>query len=304
MGTRNAFLEEAVSHNGYLETPVNRTKFGKAFGWDGVAWCHIYLSVCAKWSGNGDIIPWTASCWHGMNWFAQRGQFIRRGKGKPQPGDLVYYGSAGQDHVGLVYAVDGGHIYTIEGNTSNASGFNPNGGGVHKKKWSLNYSRIYGYGRPAYTEAQESEAPDMYVSLGSKNWKGRPRRGQSIYVHFDMEYSDRFNQHGDGKAYPTVLVTPSYYVATVGVTVEGMPPDGKCWIRFVEVQKENGKFPITEVGPAQTIVGTADGGPVHVTHTNADTILHDRRLRIQMGGFSHDGATVRPTSLKILAWKR
>ena len=44
------------------------------------------------------------------------------------------------------------YVYTIEGNTSVASGVIANGGGVCRKKYSLSYNRIYGYGRPEYDE--------------------------------------------------------------------------------------------------------------------------------------------------------
>ena len=53
-------------------------------------------------------------------------------------------------HTGLVYDVDNTYVYTVEGNTSGASGVVANGGGVCCKKYKLNYTRIYGYGRPAY----------------------------------------------------------------------------------------------------------------------------------------------------------
>lgn len=49
---------------------------------------------------------------------------------------------------GLVYDVGSKYVYTVEGNTSSASGVVPNGGAVAKKKYALNYSRIAGYGRP------------------------------------------------------------------------------------------------------------------------------------------------------------
>jgi hypothetical protein len=170
-------IDEALKHEGYLETPSNRTKFGKEFGWDGVAWCHIFLSVCAKNSGNRDVIPWTAGCWTGQDWFRDKGQFFRRGAKTPKAGDLVYYGDNGSDHVGLVVSVSGGKIHTIEGNTSKASGYNPNGGGVHRKSWSLGYSRIYGYGRPKYGSAGGSggSAPKPTPSMpGTKApaWPG------------------------------------------------------------------------------------------------------------------------------------
>lgn len=70
-------------------------------------------------------------------------------KNNPQAGDLIFFvNSAGSyQHTGLVYDVDSSYVYTIEGNTSGASGVVANGGGVCKKKYSLSYSRIIGYGR-------------------------------------------------------------------------------------------------------------------------------------------------------------
>lgn len=213
MGDAEGMIEEAVKYDGYLETPGNWTKFGKAFGWDGVSWCHIYLSVCAKWSGNGDVIPWTASCWSGVQWFKKRGQFFRRGEKTPKPGDIVYYGSAGQDHVGLVVSVSGGKIHTIEGNTSKASGFNPNGGGVHRKEWSLSYSRIYGYGRPAYSNTVSMEE-DPLIGL-KKGDKGQAVKalqelcraaGQGATID---KHGGTDGQYGDGTAEALRLVRKS-----------------------------------------------------------------------------------------------
>lgn len=43
-------------------------------------------------------------------------------------------------------------MYTIEGNTSGASGVVDNGGGVFKKSYSRTDYRISGYGRPRYDE--------------------------------------------------------------------------------------------------------------------------------------------------------
>lgn len=43
-------------------------------------------------------------------------------------------------------------MYTIEGNTSGASGVVANGGMVCKKSYARNYSQIAGYGRPAYND--------------------------------------------------------------------------------------------------------------------------------------------------------
>ena len=72
----------------------------------------------------------------------------------PQPGDQIFFwpkdaiGGPAVQHTGLVYAVDGSYVYTIEGNTSGANGVVANGGGVCKKKYKLTYNRLAGFGRP------------------------------------------------------------------------------------------------------------------------------------------------------------
>lgn len=161
MGTADALVREALKHDNTLERAGNHTEFGREFGWDGVAWCHIFVSIMAKHSGNAGLIPHTASCWFGMDWFDSRGQFFRRGKKTPRKGDVVYYGVNGSEHVGIVVSVSDGKIHTIEGNTSRADGYNPNGGGVHRKTWPLTYSRIFGYGRPKYSEDDEVTPADI-----------------------------------------------------------------------------------------------------------------------------------------------
>ena len=59
-------------------------------------------------------------------------------------------------HTGLVYDVDERYVYTVEGNTSGASGIVPNGGGVCKKKYLKTNSRIAGYGYPKYDEEKKT----------------------------------------------------------------------------------------------------------------------------------------------------
>ena len=72
----------------------------------------------------------------------------------PEVGDQVFFKNAARIcHTGLVVGVDGNNIYTIEGNTSGASGVVSNGGGVATKCYSKAYARIAGYGRPKYDKA-------------------------------------------------------------------------------------------------------------------------------------------------------
>ena len=72
-------------------------------------------------------------------------------KSNPKVGDQIFFHNGTRIcHTGIVYKVDSNYVYTVEGNTSGASGVVSNGGGVAKKKYALSYSKIDGYGRPKY----------------------------------------------------------------------------------------------------------------------------------------------------------
>lgn len=69
----------------------------------------------------------------------------------PKTGDQVFFTNGNRIcHTGLIYKVDRGHIYTIEGNTNSKQVLEPNGGCVAKKKYHIGYANIAGYGRPLY----------------------------------------------------------------------------------------------------------------------------------------------------------
>lgn len=72
-------------------------------------------------------------------------------------------------HTGLVYKVDKTYVYTIEGNTSGASGVVRNGGGVCKKKYKITNSNIAGYGYPKYdTEKTTTNTVKSYAGTFPK----------------------------------------------------------------------------------------------------------------------------------------
>ena len=66
------------------------------------------------------------------------------GSYKPQSGDLIFFNEGG--HIGMVVYSDSSKVYTIEGNTSDAAGVEPAGGGVFFKSYSLDAKYIDGYG--------------------------------------------------------------------------------------------------------------------------------------------------------------
>nr|DAI22817.1 MAG TPA: PlyB like endolysin [Caudoviricetes sp.] len=213
LGKASGILRVAAAEVGYLEKASNAgldsktanagsnnwTKYGKWYGLNGpeAYWCHMFISWCAAQSGNAGIIPRTASCYNGKDWFAERGRFHLRAAYTPRAGDVVYFSTRqypnGGGHVGIVEKVENGYVYTIEGNTSGASGVVANGGGVARKSYPLGYPSIYGYGNPKY----EQEEPDMTeaqtraIAKEEAN-KMQPKRYRAVsdmpeYIRADMQ---------------------------------------------------------------------------------------------------------------------
>ena len=117
-----------------------------------VEWCACFVSWCANECGYLDagVIPKTAGCIAGSNWFKERGLW-QDNSYEPRPGDIIYFdwdnkGSSGPqnglpDHVGIVEKVENGIVYTVEGNS---------GDSCRERHYSLGHYEIYGYGTPSY----------------------------------------------------------------------------------------------------------------------------------------------------------
>ena len=125
-------LQLAIKQIGTKEEPPNsnKTKYGKWFGCDGVAWCAMAVSWCYAQSGFplGKIgySKGFAGCQTGYAHFKATGEITTN----PQPGDIVLYdwnGDGRFDHTGIFEAwVSVGSFTAIEGNT--AVGNDSNGG--------------------------------------------------------------------------------------------------------------------------------------------------------------------------------
>lgn len=139
MASKGDLIDVASKEVGYREGAGNKTKYGVYTGTNGLAWCHAFVSWCAKQAGIGtNIVPKTASTSYGMTWYRNKKRFGEKGKYTPQRNDLIYFKSAGASHVGIVEKVVGNTVYTIEGNSSDA---------VRRKSYALSYATITGYGK-------------------------------------------------------------------------------------------------------------------------------------------------------------
>lgn len=161
------YCEGSLSSNPAYASSNNYQKYGLWYdnnvdyiGVQRAAWCATFVSWCAEQAGiPSSIVYYHAYCPYGVNWFKNQGRFqyatSRGGSYIPKPRDIVYFAPAGSStssHIGIVRYVSGGYVYTVEGNTSGQNGEVNEGGGVFLKSYSLSYSRLYGYGTPAYTD--------------------------------------------------------------------------------------------------------------------------------------------------------
>lgn len=163
-----AVIDVARGELGYTEDPANSnlTKYGFWYGINGVPWCVIFL--CWVFNQAGERMAFfgggkTASCSTLLRWYREQGLTVP--VEDVQEGDIVlmnFHGKSDPEHCGLVTDVSywsDGHraIYTIEGNTSNGSGSQDNGGCVASK---LRYEyQVVGVCRPQY-QPEEPEPVD------------------------------------------------------------------------------------------------------------------------------------------------
>lgn len=178
-------IATAEAEIGYLEKKSNKdldsktgnagsgnyTKYNRDMkAWAGSAgindqWCQNFVDWCFVKAFGLElakklIYTFTNYTPTGSNAFKKKNRYIKRGKGKPRRGDVIYFFSSAKGrigHVGIVWKVSGNTVYTIEGNTSGASKLVTNGGGVRKKSYSMSSSYIDGYGSVDYSVLSNAE---------------------------------------------------------------------------------------------------------------------------------------------------
>lgn len=90
-----------------------------------------------------------AGCLYSAQYYRQQGRFFTR----PEVGDQIFftYQSGEVSHTGIVEAITGGTVTTIEGNTSD---------GVFRRSYQIGAGQIYGYGSPDWSLVADQEADE------------------------------------------------------------------------------------------------------------------------------------------------
>lgn len=142
--SKEKLIQIALKEVGYTENPKgsNKTKYGQWFGFDGVAWCGMFVSWCHDKAGVimpkiGFSKPGFAGCQSAYAYWNKANKIVK----DPEPGDIVLFdwnGDGRYDHTGIFYRnlgrtpVGDGFFEAIEGNT--AVGNDSNGGQVMLRK--------------------------------------------------------------------------------------------------------------------------------------------------------------------------
>jgi hypothetical protein len=205
---------------------------------NGYEWCEVFNDWC-HWIASGKdpklaqaVIYQTGLYGAGCTWSANCYRKAGRWFDTPKVGDQVYFGTKGNEsHTGIVSKVENGRVYTIEGNTSGASGVIANGGGVCEKSYPLGYAKIAGYGRPNY-EAER-------ITTETKNDDGY------TLDQFIREVQKACGASVDGIAGPE----------TIGETVTLSASKNSRHAAVKPVQKRLYALGYTEVGEADGIAG-------------------------------------------------
>ena len=159
--SRDKFVSIALNEVGNYEWGNNNIKYntwywGRTINGSGYAWCDAYVSWCANQAGiSKSVIPHYALVADTRNFYQNRGRFYKSkyygGSYTPKKGDLVFYGSNGASHIGIIIdSPKNGYLQTVEGNI-NTSG---NKWAVVKftsnSKRTINNSYVYGYASPNF----------------------------------------------------------------------------------------------------------------------------------------------------------
>lgn len=207
---KNKLCAWAQAQVGYHESGNNWNKYAEnanlhtMYGWNpqNQAWCDVWCDVgfieCfglenASRMTYQPIGEGSALCRTSADYYKEHGAFFTR----PEAGDQIFFYSGGDiNHTGIVTRVDGGSVYTVEGNTSDM---------VAERVYSVSDSKIAGYGRP-----------DWSVATDMKDEQTQEVAEKERYYELTLPYLSK-GSHGEAvRAVQFQLAAQGYYIGPDG----------------------------------------------------------------------------------------
>ena len=164
-----------------------------------------------------------AGCSNSAAFYRNNGRFFTT----PKVGDQVFFGEYGNEgHTGIVVAVNGSVITTVEGNTSPNPGLYPDGYGIFKKTYDTATYYIPGYGRPNYAMLVGKVVPNLPVAAAPDASEIEPNSPDDPYeepetdTSTDTVYSRPMLKYGSTGSYvkeaQELLISKGYSVGADG----------------------------------------------------------------------------------------
>ena len=198
---------------------------------NGFSWCDVFVDWCFVTAFGEEralelLCQPKKSCGAGVgyscDYYKNKGQFYT----SAQIGDQIFFkNSKGvRTHTGLVYQVDSNYVYTVEGNS---------GDGVKKKKYAINSSSIYGYGRPKYkvesqpvpcvTTPVKKGYTGVFPTLPSRTYFRNKDKGQQVkYLQMFLNWANGDRLVVDGIIGPKTISSVKKFQRNTGLVVDGL----------------------------------------------------------------------------------
>lgn len=220
-------------------------------------------------------------CIYAVNYYKAAGKF----GSTPQLGAQIFFNDSSGEacHTGLVYGYDSTTVWTIEGNTSGASGVIDNGGGVCKKSYSRNYSRIAGYGYPNWSILEQTYTEGWVKD--ETGWWYRYKDGtypKSCWKKIDNEWY-YFNAEGYAVANQWITTdNNAYYLdanckmvtnRTVKIDSSGkLVPAGAFYVKMKDVTYKPYREALDAAVKAKILVGESGSGDDMVINLTEEAV--------------------------------
>ena len=218
------------------------------------AWCDAFVDWCfykaygtsnAKGLIGGDFNDYTPSS---AQLYKNKGAYY---KSNPKIGDQIFFRNSQRIcHTGLVYDVRDGKVFTIEGNTSGASGVIANGGGVCMKSYALSDGYIDGYGRPKYDDEELKSTEEVAKEVINGKWgTGVDRKNRLAQAGYNVyEVQTKVNE---------LLGATKYYNKYTGTSTKVDVVFVKIGVPEQYIGKASKRKPIATANGISLYVGTA-----------------------------------------------
>lgn len=235
---------------------------------NGYSWCDIFVDWCfIECFGYEKALKMLyqptkstgAGCSYSAGFYKAHNAFYR----KPQVGDQVFFGGHGNEgHTGIVVAVSGNIITTVEGNTSGGYGVESNGDGVYLKKYNISTQYIPGFGRPNWEVVSSNDGNEEgsvtvsypTIKLGSKGSDVKKAQQLLIAKGYSCGAAGADGDFGAG-TYNAV----KKFQADNGLEADGIVGD-KTWAALLKTEQ-----PKPETKPEQTEPDKEPEKPVETT---------------------------------------